>query len=224
MSIFKNILGLLVVQEEKTEEIKQSPESEIQPVVVSKPIIQNQIKSSSKILKVLEETLKENNIDGFDYFEFRNALKTMASSIPDETTRFNAALATASSMNVDVEKLIETAKQYISILNEEGKKFEEDLESETTTMNNLIKENIIIEKSIKDKSNTIKTLTDEIAELQIKKKNNEDEITKNKSSLDVAKQQFITARDQLITDIKNDISKLNTYIKGGKKNGSSRKN
>lgn len=222
MSIFKNIIGLLIVQEEKVE-TKESPESKIQPVAISESIVQNQTKSNSKILKILEEALKEKNISGFDYFEFRNALKTMASSIPDETIRFNAALATASSMNVNVETLIETAKQYISILNEEGKKFEGDLESETTTINNLIKENTAIEKSIKDKSNIIKTLTDEIAELQIKKKNNEDEITKNKSSLDVVKQQFSTAHDQLVTEIKNDISKLNIYIKGGKKNGSSRK-
>ncbi len=223
MSKLKSILNLFVTTtgNETPVEINKNESSS---VAVSKPIIQNEIKSNDKILKVLEEALKENNQEGFDYFEFRTAMKTMSNSIPDEMTRFNAALATSISMNVDVLTLIESAKYYIKILNDEGKKFEEDLNAELKNMDNLIKENLTIEKEIKDKSDLIKKLTDEISASQIKKKNNEDELGKNESSIENAKQQFDSVRNQLISEIKNDISKLNTQIKGGKKNGSSRKN
>ncbi|MGB3547700.1 MAG: hypothetical protein WBA17_12040, partial [Saprospiraceae bacterium] len=60
---------------------------------------------------------------GFDYLEFKRALKGLEKMPMDEKTRYQSAYAMAQSMNVQPAHLIDTANHYLVTLQNEEKKF-----------------------------------------------------------------------------------------------------
>ena len=80
---------------------------------------------SNKFVEVLAAALEKNNQQGFDYFEFRQALRNLAKMPMDEATRFHSAYAMAQTMGVTPEKLVESAKFYLDVLAKEQAKFSE---------------------------------------------------------------------------------------------------
>ncbi len=76
-----------------------------------------------RIFDSLEKALEENNQQGFDFLEFKNSLKTLAGIIPDEATRYKSAYATAATMGVTVDRLLESAAFYQSVLEKERDNF-----------------------------------------------------------------------------------------------------
>ena len=51
-------------------------------------------------------------ITGFDYLEYRRSLKSLETFPMDEATKFRSSYATASTMGVTVEKLLESIEFY----------------------------------------------------------------------------------------------------------------
>ena len=74
---------------------------------------------SDKFVEILMGALEKNNQAGFDYFEFRQALRNLAKMPMDEQTRFQSANAMAQTMGVTQASLFESAKFYISVLQNE---------------------------------------------------------------------------------------------------------
>ena len=68
--------------------------------------------------------MEKANIEGFDYLEYKQSLKSLAKMPMDERTRFQSAYAMAQTMGASVGHLIKTAQHYIDILAAEEKKFE----------------------------------------------------------------------------------------------------
>ena len=79
----------------------------------------------------LAEALTKNNLPGFDYLEFKQALQALAALNMDETTAFQSSFATASTMGLTKGKLLETANFYLKILTQEQNKFEQALQVQT---------------------------------------------------------------------------------------------
>jgi len=75
--------------------------------------------------------IAENNLDGIDYFEFREALKGM-SSLPNES-KFQMAFNTLKigDANLSKETLLKSIDHYDGILGAEEQSFEAEMESET---------------------------------------------------------------------------------------------
>ncbi len=71
-----------------------------------------------KMLSHFDETLREANIQGPDYYELMVAVAEM-DYIPDETSKLKAAFAMLKAQGVTKEKLLSTAKQYLEILSKE---------------------------------------------------------------------------------------------------------
>lgn len=71
----------------------------------------------------LLKTLETGNLEGYDYFEFRSAIKNMEKVIPSEPDRFKAAFAAVESF-VTTAKLIETVQHYLGLLNKKSQEFE----------------------------------------------------------------------------------------------------
>ncbi len=76
-------------------------------------------------LKVLVKALEEQNLPGFDYLEFREAVQRLMQDMEmDEETAIKSAFATASTVGLSKEKLLKTARHYQDVLEKEKQKFD----------------------------------------------------------------------------------------------------
>lgn len=162
---FNKIKGLFIVTEDKTAvdtDATKNPVKQVEKTV--KPVVQAPSGSvDEKITDALFKALADNNMQGFDYFEFRQSLQTLSKMPLDEATQYKSAFATASTMGVTKEKLLESADYYQKVLLKEKDKFDNAVKGQSDS--NVIKrkqEMETLQKTILEKSATIKRLTEEI--------------------------------------------------------------
>jgi hypothetical protein len=84
-------------------------------------------KSSPKFTNILLQAMEANNLDGFDYLEYKHSLHNLAKMAMDEKTRYQSAYAAASTMGATPAKLVKTAHFYIDVLKKEEAKFAQAL-------------------------------------------------------------------------------------------------
>lgn len=121
------------------------------------------------ILSKLKQTLQENNRPGFDFLEFQASLAALEKVVPDETTRYRSAFATAATMGVTVPVLMESAQAYRDLLKREQQEFEQELQArQKQDVGNKRTEIERIQKDVQTASETIQRLTREIADGQAK--------------------------------------------------------
>lgn len=73
---------------------------------------------------IIIASLEKANLPGFDYLEFKQSLEALANLNMDEITAIRSAFATASTMGLTKEKLLDSAAHYRTILEKEKEKFE----------------------------------------------------------------------------------------------------
>lgn len=81
-------------------------------------------------LEFLTNALEKNNLPNFDYFEFKCAVTTLLGMNIDEATAFKSAFATAATVGLTKDKLLETAGYYRSLLAKEKEQFDEALQNQ----------------------------------------------------------------------------------------------
>ena len=120
-------------------------------------------KVTTKFMEILLAAMDKNNLDGFDYLEFKQSLKSLEKMPMDEATRYQSAFAMAKTMGATPEQLVKTAGHYIAILQQEEKKFGQAVAAQRSRQiggrENQIKQ---MEAGIKQKAEHIKKLTQEI--------------------------------------------------------------
>ncbi len=84
-------------------------------------------------LEFLTNAIEKNNLPGFDYFEFKRAVTTLLGMNIDEATAYKSAFATAATVGLTKEKLLETAAYYRNLLGKEKEQFDEALENQNAT-------------------------------------------------------------------------------------------
>lgn len=87
-------------------------------------------KGDNKFNQILLKVLEDNNIDGFDYLEFKNSVLSLSKAIPDEATQFKSAYEVGKTMGVTKEKLLDTARHYARMLEQEESKFQQAFENQ----------------------------------------------------------------------------------------------
>ena len=170
-------------------------------------------KPSKKFLDVLLKAIEANNLEGFDYLEFKQSLQSLSNMDMDEITRYQSALAMAKTMGANKTNLIKSAKHYLSVLKEEEKKFMDAVENQRT-------------KQISNKQNKLKQLENLIAEKEQKIKSLQADIEKHLTTLEkekaninqsaakveATKDGFIAAYNQVFSQIKGDIDKMQSHL------------
>lgn len=130
----KNIMSLFFVQDETTKQTEnQESKSNIPPPINKQntpPPISTDATIDQRIFDSLQQALTNNNMEGYDYMEFRNALQSLAGIIADESMRFKSAFATVAPMGVTAQKLADSAKFYKNVLLQEQDKFNQALSSQ----------------------------------------------------------------------------------------------
>ena len=165
----------------------------------------------------LNQLIKENNIDGIDYFEFKEAVKNTSNGNPAaEAAQFNTIFLTlkVGDPSLTKDKLISSADHYISILREEEETFKAEMENK-------------IEEEVTSRQNRAKALEDEnndilvkIQELNDKIRQNQEESVKLNGEAAVANgninqthKNFTATLEQVVSKLESDKSNIQTLIK-----------
>lgn len=186
--MFKKLKNLFVIEEgegtpeekgTKTENTtghqKDSPVIHHAPMVTSLPNAKGQVQD--KFLEVLFDALQSSNQEGFDYLEYKDFLRSLANVPMDDSTRFKSAFATAQTMGATKEKILSSARQYITILEKEETKFQDALTGQ------------------KDRNLTGKQ--DEIKKLEKTIQQNEADIEKLKAGIEDHRKQITTLENEI---------------------------
>ncbi len=166
-----------------------------------------------KSVAFLTKALEKSNLPGFDYLEFKQSLAALAEMNMDESTAFRSAYATASTMGLTKEKLLESANHYKTVLSKEKQQFEAAMSKQ-------------MEQRVKSKEVEVEKLRKQIEEYQAKIKQLEEKIAKSQDTIDHADEHIQAAREKIetasenfnftlqsiVNQIEKDIESIETHI------------
>lgn len=166
-----------------------------------------------KSVDFLTKALEKNNLPGFDYLEFKQSLAALASMDMDQATAMKSSFATASTVGLTKEKLVQTAMHYQQILNKEKHQFDAALQKQ-------------VEQRIAGKQQEVETLRKQIIQYQGQIKQLEERIQRSQGTIDSAddhieqartkieatKSNFDHAFQSIFNEINKDIEDIKTYL------------
>jgi hypothetical protein len=137
-----------------------------------------------KSLEMLTTVIEQNNLPGFDYYEFKRAVAMLIMMDLDEARAHKSAYQTASTVGVTKEKLIETAKYYRNLMEKEQATFATTFEKQT-------------QLRITDKQNHVLRLKDQVARHEADVARMQEEIAAYKDKVAQAELQITSDTDKL---------------------------
>lgn len=222
--MFKKIKSLFVVEGPANEvlspeenvvgtEVKGNNNSKSETSTISHTSTVSSGPPDQKFTDLLLKAIESNNMDGFDYLEYKNSLKSIEQVIPDESMRYKSAFEMAKTMGLTKEKLIQSATHYINVLVSEDKKFRDAVENQKAKQIQGRTDQIqALEKAITDKQQLIEKLTKEIeaskAQLDTYRKEINDAVVK----IDLTNQQFVASYQLVQGQIKEDVEKIKSNL------------
>lgn len=229
--MLKKLKSLFVIEEETAEELidkklnnKKSPEPAGAKTTTTKPknapeankrmpVETRDGKPSQRFLNALLKAMDENNLDGFDYLEFKESLKSLSQMAMDESTRYKSAFAMAQTMGANAEMLKKTAGHYVDVLSKEEQKFKQALINQRHKKIHDKEEEIKrLKMTITSHEEQIQKLTQEINAYQQKMDKLKHDLTSAESKLETTKKDFLVTYGKLVDQIQQDIDKMNQYL------------
>ncbi len=224
-NMFKKLKSIFIVEDDsliaKEQEISRNKPKDIAlntpKIEVIQPI---QGKSTdigslenNKFSDILFKVIEDNNIDGFDYLEFKNSVVSLAKNIPDEGTQYKSAYEVGKTIGLTKNRLLETAQFYADIIKKEETKFSQAFENQRQQqLNGRAEEIKKHEDEIVDFEQRIAQLQQTIEEHKVKI--NELRTAMNESTEKLAQThgEFQAAYQNLHNQMAMDIQKINKYI------------
>lgn len=223
--MFKKIKSIFIVDDKgKTQNNDESQEESTDAFPTNTPVTNSipEINSNSvitdakpdvKFTDLLLKAIESNNLDGFDYLEFKNSLRSIEGVIPDEGMRYKSAYEMAKTMGLTKEKLIQSATHYVNVLVTEDKKFKDALANQKSKqIQGRADQLASIEKSIQDKQKTIEQLTKDIESSKSQLDAIRNEINEAVVKIDTTNQQFVASYNLVYGQIQEDIQKIKQNI------------
>jgi chromosome segregation ATPase len=166
-----------------------------------------------KFEKHFDKLMQDANLPGPDYFEFDKMMDTLEAAVPDEKARVTAVFAALGVQGLTKEKLVDSAKAYMGIVQKDKDSFTAAADAKAKVELQGRKDmSAQLEKTIADHSAMINKLTQEIKEHQAKIKVLKDEIETTETKLVTAKQGYLMACDAMLSKINQDIQKIQTSL------------
>ena len=215
---FKKALGLFVEFDDKEDDRPASipVQPATQPVAIKQqsykgPLSQQDV---DKFSKHFSDLFDRANLPGPDYYEFSKMMHLLESQIPDENVRIATVFASLSIQGITKEKLMDTAKQYCAIIENDKTEFEKAAaEKASTTVDGRRAKVDGLEKKIADNTEMIRKLNQEITDAQAQIATLKNEIVQEDSRIASSKGSFMSAYQAMYNKINSDIQKINTIIK-----------
>ncbi|MBL7786024.1 MAG: hypothetical protein JNM36_08980 [Chitinophagales bacterium] len=167
-----------------------------------------------RVFEKLMDVIQTNNVEGFDYLEFKNSVKALANLNLDEATMYKSAYATASTMGLTVDKLLQSINYYKSLLNKELQTFNEQAQrqiDERVVAKD--KERVMLENTIAEKQNQIARLQAEIQQHQQQLNEIQHQSSEVRSKITEMQNNFKVTHAHLIAQFDTDLQKIQQYLK-----------
>ncbi len=206
MSLAKKILSAFVeIDDDKESGEKTNPGYNAEQNKIASSAAGYTGQGSEKFKQYFNTLFQEANMPGPDYYEFTKMIEAMK-TVPEEQQRYTAAFAGLAVQGLDKAKLIDTAKQYLNILDTDAKNFNSTIDA-TISEKVQAKKTAVTEKAkkIEELSRDITDLNNQMALLTAEIKENEEKI-KNSSGSYLAELETMKAK------INKEIEKINKYI------------
>ena len=217
--MFKKLKSLFIEENESAKPAeKKAPvsEKEADPVAEPSPNVPVEVgegQVTEKFMNILLGALEKNNIDGFDYLEFKQSLQSLSKMPMDEATRFKSALATAQTMEATPQKLVDTAQFYMNVLKKEEQKFQTALKNQRSKQIGNREQSIQqLSAMIQKKSEQIKQMTQEIEEHQKQMEKMRTEIASSTVKVGNTKANFDATYNVLAGKIQQDVANIKKYL------------
>jgi protein-tyrosine-phosphatase len=221
--MLKKIKSLFIVEEEISEQknkarsadkaIKKTAGEEKEEQLIDEK--GNVTKASlDRFLKVLAGAMEEANREGYDYLEFKQAIRSLDELETDEEKRYITSYTLAKTMGAEKDTLKKSAEFYLEILKNEEIKFEDSLKKQIDSKLNNRKTvlNNLNDRKIK-KEEQIANLNKEIADIEDKIKAVSKEIDDSAQKVGSVQKSFSAAYDLITQQIRSDIEKIEKYLK-----------
>lgn len=171
-------------------------------------------KPNEKFVNILLGAIEKNNVEGFDYLEFKQALQNLGNVEMDEGTKYQSALAMAKTMGADRKILFDSANLYLDVLNKEEDKFMESFSKQVSLQVNSRNSDLQnTEKGIALKKKQIAQLQKEIEQQEKSLAQLKETANQANAKVEATKDSFYHAYHIVTSQIKNDIEKMKTYLK-----------
>ncbi len=167
----------------------------------------------AKSVEFLTKALEKNNLPGFDYLEFKQSLVTLAGMNMDESTAVKSSFATASTLGLTKEKLMQTATHYQQVLNKEKQQFDVALQKQVEQrVAGKQQEVEKLKKQIVQYEEQIKKLQAHIEKSQHTINSADDHIAASKAKIEETQSNFNHAYQSILNEINKDVDNINLYL------------
>jgi chromosome segregation ATPase len=214
-SFFKKAMGLFVEFDEnapaqgenKTSQVNsQRSNTNQEPASLSQETL-------DKFQKHFDQLFDQANFPGPDYFEFFKMMETLEHPIPDEKARISAVYASLAIQGLTKSKLVDTATQYKTILEQDKMKFSAAINEKSRTEVEGRKQNVAaLQNKITANSDTIQKLTKEITDAQATISTLQSEIAQEKDKMTANANGYQVSYDAIQAKISSDIQKIQTIL------------
>ncbi len=166
-----------------------------------------------KFVSIFIKALEKNNQPGFDYIEFKQSLGVMAKMNIDESTAIRSAFATASTVGLTKKKLLDSAKFYGKVINQEKEHFDAALNKRINSkVGGKIKEVEKLKEQIIKYKEKIEQLQAQIEKHQHTIDTADEQIQAEKEKIVGTQNNFEQTHEDFISQLKADIENFNTYL------------
>lgn len=230
--MLKNLKSLFIVEEDTDGEANATPDAKKAPEkstpaanqkansATPPPLPKTSVTHSTsgaidnKIVEKLLQAIEKNNLEGFDYLEYKKSLKALEKMPMDEATKYRSAFATASTMGVTLEKLLNTTDFYLGVLDKENEQFLGAFKSQfNDKVSGREREIAQFEAIIKEKSEQIKKLTEEITKHQQQIGDLKAKLKESNAKINKTQNDFKISYDHLKSQLEEDKVKMQKYLK-----------
>ena len=170
--MLKKLRSFFIVDDEESSETKKAePQQAVEPEISQtsapvenvEPVDYSKAKPDKKFVDVLLKAIEANNLEGFDYLEFKQSLQNLSNVDMDEATRYQSAMAMAKTMGATPANLKQSANHYLSVLKKEEAKFLDAVKNQRSRqIGDREKRLVNLENLIKEKNAKITQLEQEI--------------------------------------------------------------
>ena len=181
---------------------------------VSSPMSSAGGQVNDKFFDVLAKAMEAANQDGFDYFEFKQALANLKNVPMDDATRFKSAFAMSQAMGVTADKLVTSANYYLDVLKNEQTKFVQAAANQRQSqVGNKQTQADNLEAMMRQKAEQIKQLTTEIEQHRKEVETIKTDISQATVKVEQTSRDFEATSQLLVGQIQGDVNSMKNYLK-----------
>jgi hypothetical protein len=169
---------------------------------------------SDKFFEMLAKAMENANQDGFDYFEFKQALANLKNVPMDDATRFKSAFAMSQAMGVTADKLVNSAAYYLDVLKNEQSRFMQAANNQRQSqVGDKQAQADNLEAVMRQKAEQIKQLTAEIEQHKKEVNTIKSDISQAVVKVEQTSRDFDATYQLLVGQIQADVNSMKSYLK-----------